>query len=49
MRGKETDRRPGEILSEIRALVDEGVQEITLLGQKRQFLWSSIRRSWRFC
>ncbi|GAE75914.1 tRNA-i(6)A37 methylthiotransferase [Cutibacterium acnes JCM 18918] len=33
MRGKETDRRPGEILSEIRALVNEGVQEITLLGQ----------------
>ena len=33
LRGKETDRRPGEILSEIRALVDEGVQEITLLGQ----------------
>jgi len=33
LRGKETDRRPGEILSEIRALVNEGVQEITLLGQ----------------
>ncbi|HYP43714.1 MAG TPA: tRNA (N6-isopentenyl adenosine(37)-C2)-methylthiotransferase MiaB [Propionibacteriaceae bacterium] len=33
LRGKETDRRPGDILSEIRALVDEGVQEITLLGQ----------------
>ena len=33
LRGKETDRRPGDILAEIRALVDEGVQEITLLGQ----------------
>ncbi len=33
LRGKEKDRRPGEILSEIRALVDEGVLEITLLGQ----------------
>ncbi len=33
LRGKETDRRPGEILAEIRALVDSGVQEITLLGQ----------------
>ncbi len=33
LRGKETDRRPADILAEIRALVDEGVQEITLLGQ----------------
>lgn len=33
LRGKETDRRPGDILAEIRALVAEGVQEITLLGQ----------------
>ncbi len=33
LRGKETDRRPGEILAEIKTLVDEGVQEITLLGQ----------------
>ncbi len=33
LRGKETDRRPGDILAEIRALVDQGVQEITLLGQ----------------
>ncbi|MBK8462698.1 MAG: tRNA (N6-isopentenyl adenosine(37)-C2)-methylthiotransferase MiaB [Nigerium sp.] len=33
LRGKENDRRPGDILAEIRALVDEGVQEITLLGQ----------------
>ncbi len=33
LRGKETDRRPGDILREIEALVDEGVQEVTLLGQ----------------
>ncbi|WP_374953386.1 tRNA (N6-isopentenyl adenosine(37)-C2)-methylthiotransferase MiaB [Arthrobacter sp. N199823] len=33
LRGKERDRRPGEILAEIQALVDDGVIEITLLGQ----------------
>lgn len=33
LRGKEKDRRPGEILAEIEALVGEGVTEITLLGQ----------------
>jgi tRNA-2-methylthio-N6-dimethylallyladenosine synthase len=33
LRGTEKDRRPGEILAEIRALVDEGVSEVTLLGQ----------------
>ena len=33
LRGKETDRRPGDVLAEIRALVDSGVQEVTLLGQ----------------
>ena len=33
LRGKEKDRRPGEILSEIKALVDDGVIEVTLLGQ----------------
>ena len=33
LRGKEKDRRPGEILSEIKALVADGVVEITLLGQ----------------
>ncbi len=33
LRGKETDRRPGDILAEIRMLVDQGVQEVTLLGQ----------------
>ncbi|MFD1047859.1 tRNA (N6-isopentenyl adenosine(37)-C2)-methylthiotransferase MiaB, partial [Kibdelosporangium lantanae] len=33
LRGKEKDRRPGEILAEVQALVDEGVLEVTLLGQ----------------
>ena len=33
LRGKETDRRPGDVLAEIEALVGDGVQEITLLGQ----------------
>src|SRR6188768_2597949 len=33
LRGKEKDRRPGEILAEIEALVGEGVSEVTLLGQ----------------
>jgi tRNA-2-methylthio-N6-dimethylallyladenosine synthase len=33
LRGRETDRRPGDILNEIQALVAEGVQEVTLLGQ----------------
>jgi tRNA-2-methylthio-N6-dimethylallyladenosine synthase len=33
LRGRETDRRPGDILAEIEMLVDEGVQEVTLLGQ----------------
>jgi tRNA-2-methylthio-N6-dimethylallyladenosine synthase len=33
LRGNEKDRRPGDVLAEIRALVDEGVSEVTLLGQ----------------
>ena len=33
LRGQEKDRRPGEILAEVEALVAEGVSEITLLGQ----------------
>jgi tRNA-2-methylthio-N6-dimethylallyladenosine synthase len=33
LRGKERDRRPGEILAEVRALVDAGAVEVTLLGQ----------------
>ncbi|MEO6082669.1 MAG: tRNA (N6-isopentenyl adenosine(37)-C2)-methylthiotransferase MiaB [Umezawaea sp.] len=33
LRGKEKDRRPGEVLAEVQALVDQGVLEVTLLGQ----------------
>jgi tRNA-2-methylthio-N6-dimethylallyladenosine synthase len=33
LRGKERDRRPGEVLAEVRALVDAGAVEVTLLGQ----------------
>jgi tRNA-2-methylthio-N6-dimethylallyladenosine synthase len=33
LRGREEDRRPPDVLAEIRALVGEGVLEVTLLGQ----------------
>jgi tRNA-2-methylthio-N6-dimethylallyladenosine synthase len=33
LRGTEKDRRPGDVLAEVEALVAEGVLEITLLGQ----------------
>ncbi|WNM26251.1 tRNA (N6-isopentenyl adenosine(37)-C2)-methylthiotransferase MiaB [Demequina capsici] len=33
LRGKERDRRPGEILAEVEALVSQGAVEVTLLGQ----------------
>jgi tRNA-2-methylthio-N6-dimethylallyladenosine synthase len=33
LRGKEKDRRPGDILDEIQALAADGVIEVTLLGQ----------------
>jgi tRNA-2-methylthio-N6-dimethylallyladenosine synthase len=33
LRGKEKDRRPGEVLAEVQALVNEGAIEVTLLGQ----------------
>ncbi|MDQ3054813.1 MAG: tRNA (N6-isopentenyl adenosine(37)-C2)-methylthiotransferase MiaB [Actinomycetota bacterium] len=33
LRGKEVDRRPGDILAEVEALVADGVLEITFLGQ----------------
>ncbi|MGZ8805262.1 MAG: MiaB/RimO family radical SAM methylthiotransferase, partial [Microbacterium sp.] len=33
LRGKEKDRRPGDILNEIRLLVDDGAIEVTLLDQ----------------
>ena len=33
LRGKEKDRRPGDILAEVQAMVDDGAIEVTLLGQ----------------
>jgi len=33
LRGREEDRRPGDVLAEIRALAGDGVVEVTLLGQ----------------
>ena len=33
VRGREVSRRPGEILAEVMRLADEGVREMTLLGQ----------------
>ncbi|SDQ33942.1 tRNA (N6-isopentenyl adenosine(37)-C2)-methylthiotransferase MiaB [Quadrisphaera sp. DSM 44207] len=33
LRGKERDRRPGEVLAEVEALVADGAIEVTLLGQ----------------
>ncbi len=33
LRGREEDRLPGDVLAEIRALVADGVMEVTLLGQ----------------
>ncbi len=33
LRGRERDRRPGDILAEVEALADQGIREVTLLGQ----------------
>src|SRR5699024_1278884 len=33
LRGKERDRRPGDVLAEVRSLVAQGAIEVTLLGQ----------------
>jgi tRNA-2-methylthio-N6-dimethylallyladenosine synthase len=33
VRGREISRRPGEILAEVEQLADQGVREVTLLGQ----------------
>ncbi len=33
LRGKEVDRRPGDVLAEVTSLVEQGVMEVTLLGQ----------------
>ena len=33
LRGRERDRRPGDILGEVTALAEQGIREVTLLGQ----------------
>jgi tRNA-2-methylthio-N6-dimethylallyladenosine synthase len=33
VRGRETSRRPGEIVAEVQRLAEDGVREVTLLGQ----------------
>jgi tRNA-2-methylthio-N6-dimethylallyladenosine synthase len=33
LRGREEDRRPGDVLAEVQALVEQGVLEVTFLGQ----------------
>ena len=33
LRGRERDRRPGDVLAEVQALAEQGVLEVTLLGQ----------------
>ena len=44
LRGKEVDRRPGDVLAEVQSLVDQGVLEVTLLGPERQRLRRLLRR-----
>jgi tRNA-2-methylthio-N6-dimethylallyladenosine synthase len=42
LRGKEKDRRPGDVLAEVEALVADGVIEVTLLGQNVNAYGSDI-------
>ena len=44
LRGKEVDRRPGDVLAEVQSLVDQGVLEVTLLGQNVNAYGVSVRR-----
>jgi tRNA-2-methylthio-N6-dimethylallyladenosine synthase len=43
LRGKETDRRPGDVLREVEVLVEQGVLEVTLLGQNVNSYGRSFR------
>ncbi len=45
LRGKEVDRRPGDILAEVQALVNEGVLEVTFAGPERELVRRLVRRS----
>jgi tRNA-2-methylthio-N6-dimethylallyladenosine synthase len=48
LRGAETDRRPGDVLAEIEALVQAGVVEVTLLGQNVNSYGRSFRDRYAF-
>ncbi len=43
LRGKEKDRRPGDILAEVEALAQQGITEVTLLGQNVNSYGSEFR------
>src|SRR6476620_4671093 len=49
LRGKEVDRRPGDVLAEVQALVDQGVLEVTLLGQNVNAYGVSFAQLLRAC
>ena len=48
LRGRERDRRPGEILAEVEAVVAEGAIEVTLLGQNVNSYGVSFRERGAF-
>src|SRR5262245_12326736 len=45
LRGREEDRRPGDVLAEVRALAADGVLEVTLLGQNVNSYGAGFGRS----
>ena len=47
-RGKERDRRPGDVLAEVRRCVDEGAKEVTLLGQNVNSYGRDLEGDWDF-